>query len=365
MRLRAAGLFALLIAVCFCCIPAIASNPYDVLVARGDPINFQTNISGSIWIFSENGNSHLYDSAEGMPVAKFWTQGADEGLYNLYVQNKSFWLKEISISQKNNRVFLYSPYKFVRDIDITDMPAYDVEKAFIGMINGTHDSIEMYRLKIENPYIRVNKVSQIGNQTLRAEGVTNLAAGTKLTAWFDANRLVSQRDFAQHSFYAVAEGSLEGPRTFVFNITEDLQKFPAGRMEHNLTVFSESGIKTFAPFYLWQAIDWEPARNTSITYLSDGVIATPTPEIIRVREIETQYVDRWYTATPTPEIRNAINQTVDYPYQPVNIFGIGILVLAVMGIVGIIAYVIRHSARLRSRWQKFDDMVMELMGEKK
>jgi hypothetical protein len=287
-------LLPLLLLVSLLLIPAVMAADKPLVLAKGDSLDIPfDDAPWTIWLFSRFGPDHLYDISNTrilngtyyFHISGDLSESLDPGEYTMIKQYPGYNdIKEISYAQRYNaslqlNEYLTSPFKGVEDIDINGWQPSMVRDKLIELSRDTDDRLDISTLIIEEPLTVVNNIAPDYDR-IYLSGISNLQIDTELKILWDSERLVSERDYFFNTFYTKVREDINGRKYWETKINVSVQDLPVGK--HWVEVIANGKTTTVAytvgEFFKNQT----PPPMQTIKYLNNGVIVTPTPEIIKV-----------------------------------------------------------------------------------
>jgi hypothetical protein len=285
----------LLIVLCLClCLLPLNVSAQTYTLARGDSLLIPINDAPwTIWIFSKLGVDHMYDvqNADDYKGNMFFqinstvSESLDPGEYIILKQSPGQnGIKEVSYAQRYNysnflNEYLTSPFKGIDDIEINGWMPDQVLQKVQELSSKSDDLLEYDTLIIEDPLTVVKSVDRDWN-TIYMYGTSNLQKNSTITILWDADRLVSERDYFFNTFHTYVREKDDGTRYWETGINVSFQELPVGKHWVSVIALNKTTTAGFTVGILEK--NDTPIRNETIKYLWDGVIVTPTPEIIKV-----------------------------------------------------------------------------------
>jgi hypothetical protein len=334
-----------LILLCLCLMP-ICVSAESYTLARGDALLVPMNEAPwTIWIFSKLGPDHIYDAVNGndyngtmfYQINNTVSESLDPGEYIIVKQFPGpNLIKEISYAQRYNysnfsNEYLVSPFKSIPDIDINGWNPSNVLAEIQNLNKNTDDRLEYATLIVEEPLTVVKSIDRDWNN-IYLSGTSNLQTNTTITILWDSDRLVSERDFFFNTFQTYVREKADGTRYWETGINVSFQDLPVGKHWVSVIALNKTTTAAFTVGELYK--NQTPTRNETIKYLWDGVIVTPTPEIVNVPVPYEVTVIKTVVITTQPFPKNPLGEEYNPSRVPdvSNVVPPLILILIAMGV---------------------------------
>jgi hypothetical protein len=335
----------LILIVCLCLIP-LSVSAQNYTLARGDSLLIPFNDAPwTIWIFSKLGTDHIYDAHNADDYKGnmfFQINGTEsESLHpGEYIIVKQFigrnGIKEVSYEQRYNysnfsNEYLTSPFKGVPDIDINGWQPADVLKKVQEITANSDDVLEYDTLIVEDPLTVVKSVDRDWNN-IYLYGTSNLQENSSITILWDADRLVSESDYFFNTFHTYVKTKDDGTRYWETGINVSFQDLPVGKHWVSIIALNKTTTAAFTVGELYK--NQTPIRNETVKYLWDGVIVTPTPEIIKVPVPYEVTVVKTVVITTQPFPKNPLGEEYNPSKVPnvSNTIPVILMVMLAMGV---------------------------------
>jgi|GEM_PF-6224257 len=284
----------------------------DILVAKGDPLTYDTGTEGinaKVWIFGTSDMLLDIPVNDGLLVlnsSQTTNLKADE--YHLLVQtageNTVPEAKYVKASNGNPSTteHIESPFRTAPNLEISGLGAQILYPKFKDWLaKNTDDDVKEIKFEVQAPSIEISSIDETFSGNISVwyiQGYTNLAPGTEVRAIFDENKTTA-RSLRANTFTGIVYGDIQGDmREFAIEMPIDYENVPVG--EHFVTVRSAYDVYNTVQRYVYNmpAGQEKPAETTK--YSGGNIfVPTPTPEIVRVpgpEVVRTVIV----TITPTP-----------------------------------------------------------------
>jgi hypothetical protein len=334
--------------ICLCLLPIhISALGQTYTLARGDSqLIFFDEPYWTIWIFSKLGTDHIYDAHNGEDfngsVAYRINSTVSESLHpGEYIIVKQYpgqnGIKEVSYAQRYNysnfmNEYLTSPFKGVDDIDINGWQPHQVLEKVQELAANSDDRLDYDTLIVEDPLTVVKSVDRDWNN-IYLYGTSNLQPNTTITILWDADRLVDERDYFFNTFHTFVKEKADGTRYWETGINVSFQDLPVGKHLVSVIALNKTTTAIFNVGELYK--NQTPIRNETIKYLWDGVIVTPTPEIIKVPVPYEVTVIKTVVITTQPFPKNPLGEEYN-PSKVPNISNTVPIILMVMLAMGVL-----------------------------
>jgi hypothetical protein len=337
----------LFVCLCLCLLPlSVSALGQTYTLARGDSLLIPfDDTPWTIWIFAKGGTDHIYDAQNSIlyngtmyfQINSTVSESFDPGEYIIMKQYPGRnGIKEVSYAQRYNysnfsNEYLVSPFKGVPDVDINGLsPANVLSK--VQEISKTSDDRLVYdTLIVEDPLTVVKSVDRDWNN-IYLYGTSNLQVNSTITILWDADRLVSESDYFFNTFHTYVREKEDGSRYWETGINVSFQELPVGKHWISVIAMNKTTTAAFTVGELEKA--QKPLRNETVKYLWDGVIVTPTPEIVHVTVTVPVTVIKTVVITTQPFPKNPLGEEYNPSKVPdiSNIVPPLLLVLLAMGV---------------------------------